>query len=493
MTITIKMPSAFLITACLVAGFLKSAAADEITLSEIQAKHSVILIIVDTLRPDHLGCYGYAKHISPAVDGIAKDACVFENAFSQSSSTLSSTMSIFTSLYPSSHGMFCIFKDQLPLSVKTMAQVFSGQGYNTAWFSVLKNPSLDIDAGFGRGFQEKRELTPEFTGSKELFAWIEKNKDRNFFLAVDSRGVHDFAKASPGYKTVLEKTLYLRLLQTKEDFFTPADIFDHKQLFTGGYSRGKLRQLLKLLSPDKHKEVKRLRDSLFLPQVMAEIAGKAAGSWMATYDQRIFSTDQRLIKPLCERLKKSGLYDKIVLILTADHGEEFGEHSGYGHGYSLYDEVLRVPLIIKMPNVSSGGRRIKELAQNIDIMPTVLELSGIKAPPEVQGKSLTGVMSGTGAATPHEYIISEGPREKMIRSVEWKLISGDSGKKLFYIPGDPVEQHEVSGENKMIVSKMAAELEQWEAVLPHYKEKEYPFSPGIDSGMQERIRKNGYW
>ncbi len=504
--------SAFLIICCLSFVFLAASEGSEPVQLKGKQPCNVILIIIDDLRPDHLGCYGYQKQTSPAIDDIAKDSCIFENAFSQAGYTFASTMSILTSLYPVSHGMRTVCKDKLSPRVQTMAEIFSLYGYKTAWFSVLKEQHLDIDAGFGRGFQDKVELGILFNGRDELLSWLKKNKDNKFFLAMDSRRVHDYP--SFFYRTSLkdnssrgEKTSYTEFEEANKIFYhklvklarsrkppldDPRISSEHKELFNGTYSREKIGQILGLANPEKRYLLQALRagSSASLAKKVARQNPKA---WIAAYDACIQATDKELIKPIEDELKALGLYDKTMLVITADHGEAFGEHGLYGHGYAFFDEFYHVPLIIKMP-YSKQGKKIPGLTQSIDIMPTALEMCGIQVPHQAQGKSLVSFMTGANTSAPHEYTFEDTLGVDSIRSQEWKLLVGHNGKKtLFHLSLDPQEQHNVYSKNKPIAKKLEEELKKWESTLISYADKEYPFAPEIDKTGQERIRKTGYW
>ena len=503
----------FLITLCLAYKSLPASGANETALPKGKEGLNVILIIIDDLRPDHLGCYGYPKQISPAIDAIAKDSWVFENAFSQASYTLASTMSIFTSLYPSSHGVLFVYKDKLSPRVQTMPEIFNLYGYNTAWFSILKNKQLDLDAGFGRGFQDKEKLDILFDGRDDLLSWIKKNTANKFFLAMDARRVHDYflflgnQYSNGDYlkhkdkidKPLLEveKAFYRELVKLAKDRKPPLDdpklVSGHKELFNGRYNIDKTERIIDLVSPEKRGKVQAIRGGLLLSWVK-KTAKKDPQAWIAAYDACIQAVDKELIQPIIEELKASGIYDKTMIVITADHGEAFGEHGLYGHGNSFFDEFNHVPLIIKMP-YSKQAKKTAELAQSVDIMPTLLEAAGIKVPHQAQGRSLLSLMAGANPSPPpHEYILAETLEGKLVRSREWKFFMDSKGNKtLFHLSVDPKEQHNVYSENQAIAKDLESKLKQWEGSLVSYKDKEYPFEPQIDKAGQERIRKTGYW
>jgi len=467
--------------------------------------YNVILIIVDDLRPDHLGCYGYSKKISPNIDKLARDSYVFENSFSQAGYTLPSTISILTSVYPVSHNMFFVYKDRLSSRIPTMAEVFSFYDYKTAWFSLLHEPHLDIDAGFGRGFQVMGELEQSLDGLEEIISWIEKNKSKKMFLAIDTRSVHNysrfFRKINSGKNfnadmLKVNEEYYYKLVAAakskKAPFNNPAIIRNHRELFNGVYRKDKENEIEDLLNLKNRYEVGLIRTSLYASFVR-DFGFKHHEDWIKAYDTAIEYTDEKLIKSILNKINSSKLNDKTIIIITADHGEAFGEHGLYGHGWNVFDEFIHVPLIIKVPH--QKGRKIKALVQNIDIMPTVLELTGIPCPHQAQGKSLFSLFSKTNAPPVHEYIFSGGKVQCTIRSLDWKfIINYKVDDRFFYhLTSDPKEKNNLYDQNRDFALKFESKIKAWEKSFPSYKDKEYSFSPEIDKAVQEKIRKTGYW
>jgi len=482
--------------------------------------YNVIMIIIDDLRPDHLGCYGYNKQISPAIDRIAKDSVIFENIFSQAAYTIASTMSIFTSLYPSSHGVFFINKDKLSPHVKTIAEIFELYDYRTAWFSVLDAANLDLNAGFGRGFQDKEELGIGFQGRDRIISWLEKNKNDKFFLAMDVRRVHDYfsflegssVRGSPIQENgnpnamskeeiEMDRIFYQKLVKLARLKKIPFDDLkisaEHKELFNGNYMQDKTDRIKDLLPSERKHQFKEIEAGVYISWINM-MGSKNAKILLKAYDACILAVDQELIRPIEEKLRTTGLYDKTIIVITADHGEAFGEHGIYGHGYPLYEEFIHIPLIIKMP-YAKNGKRMKGLAQSIDIMPTLLELVGIEKPHQTQGKSLVSFINAKKDSSPNEYIFSQGSIEKLIRSRDWKLYTGcgygkpENIKILFNLSSDPGERHNVYSRNRIIAEELESELKRWESLLSSYRDIEYSFPSGISKETQEKIRKTGYW
>jgi arylsulfatase A-like enzyme len=156
-------------------------------LSSKYRDYNVVLIILDALRPDYLGCYGYSKKVSPNIDRLSNKSVIFNNAFCQFPVTFPSTTSIFTSLYPSSHGAIEIFKDTVPERVYTMAQILSIYGYNTAWFGGREDPHTGgAKVHLLKGYNDIKEIN-----NADIFRWIEENKTKPFFLTIHSYSTHN--------------------------------------------------------------------------------------------------------------------------------------------------------------------------------------------------------------------------------------------------------------------------------------------------------------
>jgi arylsulfatase A-like enzyme len=298
----------------------------------------------------------------------------------------------------------------------------------------------------------------------------------------------------------MDKVLYQRLVKLARSKNTPLDdpkiILENKELFNGRYGQDKTDKIKNLLSPEKKHQFNEIASGIYISWINA-MGSKNIKVLSKAYDGCIKAVDQELIKVIVEKLKITGLYDKTIIVITADHGEAFGEHGIYGHGYLLYDEFIHIPLIIKAP-YAKGGHRVKELAQSVDIMPTVLDLAGIVIPHQAQGKSLMRIM-GHELVVPHEYIFSQAGNAKLIRSQEWKLFIGpDYGKVncrkiLFHLTPDSAERRDVYSDNQAVAERLELELNKFSCSLPAYNDKEYPFSLQVDKEAQKRIRKTGYW
>ena len=422
--------------------------AKEISVQNEGKKYNVVLIAINVLRASHLSCYGYHKKTSPAIDEVAKDSFVFMNAFAQAGYTLPNMMSIITSLYPESHGVFDVYKDKLSTSVKTIAQILQVYDYKTAWFSVLQESHLSMKVGFERGYDDFGDhLDETYRGKKNLLSWIAENKDEQFFLAMNIRSTHSPYFPLPKYKNVFKegekgsiienyeeffKASYFKILESIDNPLMPMyGLFDKETANRiksddfypyNGIRKWEKRfhKIRKLIPPDQlHKlggtEMMAYRESI-------DISNKNNMKYLISlYDSCILSVDQEFIEPIMSALKKHEIYDNTIIIITADHGELLGEHQSLGHGIKFYDEVIYVPLIVRVPFLSNS-RKIETLVQSIDIMPTILSLIGAEKPYTIQGKSLVSLMKDKKDTPIHTYIYGENRNFAYLRSDEWKLI-----------------------------------------------------------------------
>ena len=346
---------------------------------------NILLIVADALRPDHLGCYGYDRPTSPNIDKFASEAVVFEKAMSNSSWTLPSIGSLLTSLYPHEHRAFHLM-DSLPDECLTLTELVRNRNYRT--FAIQTNPCISKTYNFNQGFQYFEGLLLE-KGEKvvnEFNALLKKNKNKPFFAYLHFMDTHLHYDAPEEFETIFEPE--------------------------------------KINSP-----ITGLVDS-FIIRALSEISLPALDKQhlMNLYDAEIRYFDY-CFKSIIDDLKKFGIFDKTMIILTADHGEEFWEHSSFEHGHSLYNEILNVPLIIKYA-LNLPVKRIKYFVQLIDLFPTILSITQIKKDFVVRGKDLIPSIFNNNTIKEEIFIeaMRYGSEKKAILKDGWKLIH-DTGVK----------------------------------------------------------------
>ncbi len=318
---------------------------------------NVILISLDTLRADRLGCYGYYKDTSPSIDKFASEAVLFLNTFSQAPWTLPSHMSMLTSLNLINHQVY-EHTDKLNDDVPTLADVLRWNDYFTTAFTggVLVSSEYGFAKGFDMYYEDFPNDTPENL-CQIAKDWMNRNKEKKFFLFLHTYQPHDPYSNENAYgKTFIDEE-----------------------------SKWQKIDLLKLL-----REVQSAKPLKYRPMPEDE-----KENIIALYDGEIRYTDECLIKPLIDELKSLDLYERTMIIITSDHGEEFYEHEKWVHGEHLYNELIHVPLIIKFPYSKHKGKRIENNTSSIDIVPTILEELNIDySRLEFDGKSLIKMIKG---------------------------------------------------------------------------------------------------
>ncbi|MGH9324083.1 MAG: sulfatase, partial [Vicinamibacteria bacterium] len=377
----------------------------------------VILISIDTLRADHLGCYGYPRNTAPRIDAFRRDATLFEQAFAQAPSTLPSHASIFTSLLPRHHGASVARSSGIDPGAVTLAEILKRQGYENASF----NGGIQLDAlyGMARGFDTYVSARPSVASAdvlvdpvdmfdhavNEAMEWMRDRKANPFFLFLHTYEIHHPYTPDPAL---------LAPMDPDYDGSLPDDI-----------------------SVDL---LKRINDGEI------EIDDADLEHIMASYDAELRSVDTAFGK-LVDFLQRERLYDDAVIIVTSDHGEEFGEHGFIGwHSHSLYDELLRVPLLVKLPGSRGAGQSVAAQVRGIDLAPTILDELGLEIPESFAGASLLPAIAGSG--DPPEYAVSQKDvaipdEEASIRTLAWKWSRG----RLFHLLSDPLETKDVSQAN----------------------------------------------
>jgi arylsulfatase A-like enzyme len=314
---------------------------------------NIFLISIDTLRADHLSAYGYPRKTSPSIDALAAGGALFENAISTSSWTLPAHMSIFTSLYPSFHKLDMggrLGSIRLDASETTLADILKTGGYTTVGF--VAHPYLGGEWGFDRSFDFYGRFS---TGAREqterVLFWLDWHR---FHI---SHGL-----AAPDF------FLFLHYIDPHETYAPPPP---YREKYFPSYD-GPRKPSDKFVTLYRQRDFETADDFRYA---------------LALYDGEINYVDESLGRIL-EKLQQFGWSDSTLVIVTSDHGEEFKDHGSMGHKATLYEEQLRVPLILAHPERIAPGQRITEQVSLVDILPTVIEFAGKEPPERSQGRSL---------------------------------------------------------------------------------------------------------
>ena len=415
---------------------------------------NVILVSIDSLRPDHLGCYGYSEATSPNLDALCRDSVVFRQAIAHAPSTLSSHASLLTSLIPQHHGASVTRMTGLAKDHLTLAEALQSAGFQTASF----NGGGQIDALFGldqgfRVYQSPRPSRDEEAWARDVGddrfatvvdaarAWLDENRGR-FFLFLHTYEVHHPYRPDPAFGAALPESY---------DGPLPGDI-----------------------SIDLLERINAHRLDL-TPRDLEHV--------VHAYDVEIRSVDAAL-GGLIADLKKRGLYEATLLIVTSDHGEEFGEHGKMGwHSHTLHDELLRVPLIVKFPGSWQAGASLVAQVRGIDIAPTVMSVARLPVPEAFEGADLVRYVAG--GERPPPYAIAEiDGGGTAVRSQEWKW----DRRALYRLVSDKGETTDVATTYPGMAEKLRR-IKQ-ELVSEALEVPARAVAPPAD--LRERLRALGY-
>jgi len=386
-------------------------------------RRSVVLVVVDTLRADHLGTYGYARATSPALDRWSAQGAVFERALATSSWTVPSFGSLFTGRIPSAHGAGQLLRrDGVPIrrdgrkvvlsldpGVQTLAELLARQGWATA--AIVSNHFLAPAVGLARGF-ETYDFVPADNGDKRrarvvvdrAIDWLRHRDGRPFLLVLH--------------------------------FFDPHLAYGAPAPFAGRFTAdyGGARRL-PVTDLDG---IRRAAPSL----------GEAERAFItAAYDEELAYADGELDR-LRQALAAQSSADTPPLILfTADHGEELFDHDGFEHGHTLFQELVHVPLVVWGPGVRPG--RVTVPVSLVDVVPTVLDALRVTAPDHLDGVSLWPLLRGDAPPPSPRALVAEGTlfgpdRRAIVRFPEKLIVGGERGRELFDLSADPREERNVA-------------------------------------------------
>jgi choline-sulfatase len=346
------------------------------------SQRDVFLITIDTLRADHVHCYGYDRVQTPSLDQLAKQGVRFTQAFTPSPITNSSHASIMTGLLPSAHGV-SDFGVPLAASHLTLAETLKKRGYRTAAFiGAVILDSKALAPGLDRGF-EFYDNFPAQSETKSRWGRVER---RGMEVVQHAETWLNAHPAGPHFVWV--------------HLYDPHDPYEPPPPYSETY-----------------------KDRLYDGEIA--YADSALGHFLAY-------------------LKKQGWYESSLIVVVGDHGEGLGEHHEDTHGIFLYDSTTHVPLLVKLPEQSEAGRTVEAQVRTTDIMPSILEVLGVLAPASLDGESLGPFLTGTGAAPRTVFGETDYPLRfgwaplRSVRKEGLKFIEAPK-PELYDLPSDPNE------------------------------------------------------
>ncbi len=424
-------------------------------------KPNVFIYTIDALRADALEPYGYPKPTSPRIREFARDAAVFENAYANVSWTRASVATILTGLYPSSHlteGRLNVLPGFLP----TIQGELKRNGYSVFGFTTNGN------------------ISPDFNFKKDFDRYIHLRESN------DRIGIH----VQSG-ELVDALGFFLN-----ETFAQPGFIYIHA---TDPHEPHMAEPRFLQVPPDcKINDPKIFRPSTrnFGAKAYSE---EDVACVRALYDSEVRQSDYYFGKFL-DLLKEKHLYDNSLIILTADHGEALFEHGTFGHGQTLYQTELHVPLLMHFPGSQYAGKRITGNARHIDLFPTILDLISAKIPPGVQGSSLLPLLSGQ--EKENRFVFSELLLDRANRKClivdHYKMLEiapgGNRSRfEMYDVASDPMETIEISDQQPVLSGYMRMTLHQWAEVQAKRKATlQKPRDAVLDKETEETLRALGY-
>jgi arylsulfatase A-like enzyme len=473
--------------------------AEGVTSAFERVPQGVVVIWADTLRKDHLDAYGYGRETAPALRQFAREGVLFQHNTSQATWTKVSTPSMATSLYPSTHGVVD-FNDRLPAAATTLAEVYRAAGYATVGYA--SNLFTGQFTNLHQGFEEQHEdgSLPNQGSSKtareyvdRFTTWLEAHREIPFFAFLHLYDPHDPFEPGRPYDSL---------------WADPAKRDEHYRNLDA-VRKVISDPLMRLFGMPTREEL--VNASVDPDGYVAHDVG-----W---YDGSIRGLDTEIAR-LMERLRTLGLDERTLVVFVADHGEEFLDHGRTFHGQTVYGELTQVPLMMRWPGGLPANRVVEDVVQTIDVMPTLLSISGLPTPAEAQGQSMVPLLDpnagngGTSSAWQPRPAISEKaltdpnkgaappPHDTEAFAIVdggWKLVHhttrprGGPEFELFDFAKDPLNLANVADAHPEIVQRLAKALAGWRHMATTARLKpDAEATKGLTQEQLQRLRSLGY-
>jgi arylsulfatase A-like enzyme len=455
-------------------------------------KPNVILVILDTVRAKNMSCYGYHRDTTPFLNELSSQANLFKNAFTPAIWTIPSHATIFTGTYPSKHGALNLNR-YLDTKYTTLAELFSIQGYDTI---ALANNYFISQGEFGlsRGF------------SSVL------NHNQYYAKRVIAKGLQWF-KRSADTGAYLTNRIIRKKLSNKTDSARPFFLFLNYMEAHAPYIHINKNYLRKFLSQPGIRRFKKINQDrqMYLTRTF-DISEDDFSILRSVYDAQITYLDA-ILRELINTLKNTGTFDNSIIIITSDHGDMIGEHRLMHHSYSVYEELIKVPLLVKLPGKDDNGKSYDYLVSLIDIFPTLADLLEIKPNKNIEQLQGCNLFANNDRFN-REYVFAECERPKnefletypdfdfsvydrqllAIRSKKFKYIWASNGKhQLFNLKEDPSEKENIADKKPLIKNQLKDKLFSWYNSFEKASFIEKNTEEQLDTKVKEHLRGLGYF
>jgi len=442
----------------------------------------VVIVLIDTLRADFLEPYGFERETSPRIASLAQESVLFRSAHAAAPWTLPSVVSLMTGRHVVEHGVVTE-RAKLSPRVPLLGQILRDEGYATA--SYHRNPFAGVKAGLERGF-DVCELVRRPIDGATVVAWLQAAGERPYLLYVHNVEPHDPQRTRKPFLKSFDPVAPEFLAEYGElvdDYrsLTRVDFVRERPLGTTDNSEAQSAKMAGLTA--RLDEVRNL------------------------YACAVRDADDR-VGSIVDALKASGRWDRTMLVVLSDHGEELGDHGGWQHDQSLYQELVHVPLLVKLPGGAHAGKVIDTPVSLVDLLPTVLEVARVKPPKELAGRSLLELCRASRPPAPRPRIVAmranerkfyrpykeaRGDRNVAVRWGDWKAIHNlELGTlELYDLASDPLERRDLARERPDVAEKLLRFATEGYAEL---SARAFPTAPqgGLDPEVQDAIRDLGY-
>jgi arylsulfatase A-like enzyme len=452
---------------------------------------NILVVLIDTLRADHLGAYGYERPTSPSIDAFTRESVQFLRAYSQSTWTKPATASLMTGRYPRQHQAY-LEKAKLPESEILLPEALGAAGYRTAIFSG--NPWVTREWGFDQGvdhfvsiYDERFARVTLFMRSLKRLAKLVDHKARAYNrVKMLVQGELTTTARDP---VVTEALLGWVAERPGQPFYA------HLHLMSPHHPYDPPAPYDRFVPDPAHEPVTYYpKKSYFFFEEGEPLDAAARADMIARYDGDILFVDG-VFGPLIERLRAMGILDDTVVVLVSDHGEEFYDHRNWGHGQSVYEELTRVPLVIRYPPRFPPGKRVDTPVMTVDVMPTLLDLAGVPPLESLAGRSLLPLVGGSavGAGEAYSELLYRYGEARGLVEGSRKMIhmrkDQESRAEGYDLAADPDEQRALGAADPAA----APLLERLDAITTWGNAHQSAAVEGqMDPEMQKRLKALGY-